>query len=153
DLDKALKSVNASIAINDKYAKSHVLRGRILIEKGDLEGARTSLVTAEGIDPKYPDTQYYLGIIHERFNQPGEALARYTKAAELEPKNPQYLIASAEMLIQQDKLDEAQALIDSQRQTFQYNPAVKQTEGHIAMIRNQPDVASKLFGEARLLAP
>jgi Flp pilus assembly protein TadD len=153
DLDKALKSVNASIAINDRYAKSHVLRGRILIEKGDLDNARNSLLRAEQLDPKYPDTQYYLGIIHERFNQPAEALQRYSKAAELDPKNPQYLVASAEMMIQQDRLDDAQALIDANRPTFQYTPAVKQTEGHIAMIRGQHETAAKLFGEARLLAP
>lgn len=153
DLDKSLKSVDASIAINPNYAKSHVLRGRILIEKGDLDGARTSLLAAEKLDTKLPDTQYYLGIIHERFGQPQEALERYTKAWEMDPSNPQYTIASAEMLIHQDRLDEAQQLIDSRRDKFQYNPAVKQTEGHIAMLRNDPQTAAKLFGEARLLSP
>lgn len=153
DLDKALKSVDESIAIKADYAKSHVLRGRILMEKGDLDGSRISLLRAEELDPTLPDTQYYLGILHERFRQPQEALSRYSKAAALDPRSPQYQIASAEMLVQMDRLDDAQALIDSKRDTFQYNPAVKQTEGHIAMLRGNPEAAAKLFGEARLLAP
>lgn len=153
DLDKSLKSVDESIAIKGDYAKSHVLRGRILMEKGDLEGARLALVRAEELDPTLADTQYYLGILHERFRQPEEALSRYSKAAALDPRSPQYQIASAEMLIQMDRLDDAQALIDSKRDTFQYNPAVKQTEGHIAMLRGNPEAAAKLFGEARLLSP
>ena len=36
---KALKSVDNSITINPNVDKSHVLRGRILIEQSDLEGA------------------------------------------------------------------------------------------------------------------
>src|SRR5689334_14733375 len=39
DLDKALKTVDSSIGLNPKVAKSHTLRGRILIEKGQLEAA------------------------------------------------------------------------------------------------------------------
>src|SRR5262245_43766148 len=46
DLDKALKTVDRSITLNDKVAKSHVLRGRILIEKGRMEEARQSLLKA-----------------------------------------------------------------------------------------------------------
>ncbi len=153
ELDKALKSIDASIAITDKMAKSHTLKGRILIEKGDLDGARRSLLAAEKLDPKADDVQYYLGIIHERFGEAQVALERYDKAMELSPSNAQYLIAAAEMLIQLDRLDDASTLLASHTSEFQYNAALRQSQGHIAMLRNEDEKAVRLFSEARLLAP
>ncbi|MBX3357630.1 MAG: tetratricopeptide repeat protein [Phycisphaeraceae bacterium] len=153
ELDKALKSVDSSIAITDKMAKSHTLRGRILIEKGDLDAARRSLLTAEKLDPKADDVQYYIGIIHERFGEADVALQRYEKAMELSPSNAQYLIAAAEMLIQLDRLDDASTMLSSHSSEFQYNAALRQSQGHIAMLRNQTETAVRLFSEARLLAP
>lgn len=153
DLDKALKSVDQSIALNDRVPKSHVLRGRILIEKGRLEEARASLLEAEKLDPTNAEAQYYLGIVHERFNQGGEALARYNKAAANDPTNPQYVVAAAEMLMHMDRLDDAERLLTERRADFQYNAALCQTLGHIKMIRKDHQAAVRLFDEARLLAP
>lgn len=153
DIDKSLKTVNRSIAINPNVPKSHVLKGRILIEKGRLEEARTSLLEAEKLDPKNVEAQYYLGIIHEQFSQPAEALVRYQAAADLDTANPQYVVAAAEMLIQQGRLDEAEQYIQARRQNFEYNPAIRQSLGHIAMLRNDPKAAAERFNEALLLAP
>lgn len=153
DLDKALKTVNRSLAINDNVPKSHVLKGRILIEKGRLEEARDSLLTAEKLDEKNVDAQYYLGIVHEQFNQPAEALARYNKAAELDTGNPQYVVAAAEMLVQTGDLNAAEQLLNSKREAFQYNAAVRQSLGHIAQLRGDQAAAAQCFSEALLLAP
>lgn len=153
DLDKAHKSVDRSIALNPRVPKSHVLRGRILIEKGRLEEARESLLEAEKLDPTMADPQYYLGIIHERFNQPVEALERYRKASSCEPSNPQFVVASAEMLIYMDRLDEAESLLTERRSDFQYNAAICQTLGQIKTIRRDHEQAVRYFDEARLLAP
>ena len=53
--------------------KSHVLKGRILIEEGKLEQARASFLEAEKLDEDCVEAQYYLGIVHERFNEPENA--------------------------------------------------------------------------------
>lgn len=153
DLDKALRSVDQSIALNDRVPKSHVLRGRILMEKGRLEEARGSLLEAEKLDPTSAEPQYYLGIIHERFNQPEEALARYRKASACEPGNAQFVVASAEMLIYMDRLDEAESLLSERRGDFQYNAAICQSLGQIKTIRGEHELAARYFDEARLLAP
>lgn len=153
DLDKALKTVNRSLAINPNVTKSHVLKGRILIEKGRLEEARECLLTAEKLDDKHVEAQYYLGIVHEQINQPEEALSRYNKAAELDPANPQYVVAGADMLIQLGRLEEAEHLLLSKKSTFEYNAAVRQTLGHIAQLRRDHQAAAMHFSEALLLAP
>ncbi len=153
DLDKAMKTIDKSLALNPEVAKSHVLRGRILMEKGRLEQARESFVKAEELDKKSFDAQYYLGIIHERINEPEEALVRYMKAAELDPANPQYLVAAAEMQLVMGKLDEAEQMLSTGREQFRYNPAVRQALGHVAMLRQDPKLGARLFNEALTLAP
>lgn len=153
DLNKSLKTVDRSIALNPNVSKSHVLRGRILLEQGRLEDARTAFVQAEELNPDNVDAQYYLGIIHERVGEADKAVARYRKAMDLDTGNAQYLIAAAETLVQAGKLDEAESVLNERRQFFEYNAAVRQTFGHIAMLRRDPSKAVEWFNEAMLLAP
>ena len=153
DLKKALKSVDNSIEINDSVTKAHTLRGRILMELGQLEAAGKEFHRALELDASFVDAHYYLAILHERFNEPEEALAEYQAAAALEPSDAQYLIAASEMLMDLGRLDEAEQLLESRSEDFQHNPGVHQTLGHLAMIRGDADKAVKLFDEARLLAP
>jgi Flp pilus assembly protein TadD len=153
DLDKSLKTVNRSLAINPRVAKSHVLKGRILIEKGRLEEARDSLLEAEKLDAENVEAQYYLGIVHEQFSQSADALARYQKAADLDTANPQYVIAASEMMCQLGQFDQAEQYINARKQNFEYNAALRQSLGHIAMLRNDPKTAAERFNEALLLAP
>lgn len=153
DLDKALRTVNKSLALNPTVTKSHVLKGRILIEKGRLEEARESLLEAERLDASNVEAQYYLGIVHEQFSQAQEALTRYLKAAELDSANPQYVVAAAEMMVQLGRLDEAEAFINERKQSFEYNAAARQCLGHIAMLRGDAKAAAERFDEALLLAP
>lgn len=153
ELDKSLKTIEKSLTLNPKVAKSHVLKGRILIEKGKLEAARESLLTAEELQADNVEAQYYLGIVHEQFSQPEEALARYQKAADLDTSNPQYVIAAAEMLMKLNRVDEAEQLLTSRKQNYEYNAAVRQTLGHVAMMRNDLKAAAQHFNEALLLAP
>ncbi|HYE02709.1 MAG TPA: tetratricopeptide repeat protein [Phycisphaerales bacterium] len=153
DLDKALKNVDQSIALNPEVARSHTLRGRILLEKGELEAARAALVEAGRLDPRSPEPPYYLGIIHERYAQHEEARACYARAMELDPTSAQPLIAAADMLVESGKIDEAEALLRAHTGRFQYNAAVRQTLGNIATMRGEHAEACELFTQARLLAP
>lgn len=153
DLPKALKHVNVSIELNDKVVKSFVLRGRILMEQGNLDAASASLAQAETMNASDVDTWYYQGILAERIDRKEEALRRYTGANERDPANPQYAIAAAEMLMAMNRLDDAEKFLHDRLDKFDHAPGVKQTLGHIAMLRNQPADAVPLFNEARLLAP
>jgi len=153
EVDKALKNVDKSIALNPTVPKSHVLRGRCLIEKGRLEEARTEFLEAEKLEASNVEAQYYLGIVHEQFSQPAEALTRYQRAADLDTANAQYVVAAGEMLVQQGKLDDAEAYLVAHKTNFEYNAALKQLLGHIAMLRNDPRLAAERFSDALLLAP
>lgn len=153
DLAKALKSVDESIAIKNDVPKSHLLRGRILIEMGRLESALDALDRASQLDEGLTDAYYYRGIVFERFNQPERALTEYQKASELDHTNPQYAVAAAEMLVESGKIEEARLLLVNGAADFEHNAGVRQTLGHIAMMEGRIDDAVKLFSEAALLAP
>lgn len=153
DLDRAIESVDSSIALNPDVTKSHVLRGRILLERGQIEEARYAMLTALELDEEFVEAHYYLGIIQERFGRPSDALASYMRAWELEPTNPQFLVAAAEMHVQLGDADAAMRLLDDNRERFEYTAAVRQTLGHIAMMQGRTADAVEYFGEAYLLAP
>ncbi len=153
DLDKSFKAINRSIALNANMPKSYILRGRIQLEQGDLEGSVASFQQASKVDEKSVEAQYYQGLIAERINHQEEALAFFTKAADLDTQNAQYLIAAAETLIDLNRIDEAAAFLQTRGDKFQHNAGVRQTLGHLAMIQKNPESAVNHFNEARLLAP
>lgn len=152
DLDRALQSVNNSLALNPSVSKSHVLRGKILLELGRLEEARDSLLRAEIIRPNTIEAQYFLGIISERLGQDEEALGYYQRAADLDPAEAMYAVAAAELLIDLGRLDEAKAYLDERSNVFGNNAGVQQTLGHLALLQDDPEQAEVLFRNAQLLA-
>ncbi len=152
DMDKAITKVDSSMSYNDQVPKSHVLKGRILLEKGDIGPAIESLRTAEAIDPNFVDAHYYMGVVHERLGQLEEAYAEFALASELDGYNPDYAVAAAEMLVDLGRLGEAQAYLDN-GPSFEHHPGVRQTLGHIAQMQGNDDLAVSMFEEARLLAP
>lgn len=153
DLEKALSSIDQSIALNAKVARSHVLRGRVLIEIGRLEAALGSLNAALAIEENNSDAHYYSGIVYERFSKFDDAMQSYQRAAAADPANPQFPIAAAEMLIDLGRFDEAEAALSPAHSTFQHNAGIRQTLGHIASLRGHNEDAVRYFGEAALLAP
>ncbi len=153
DLRKALKRIDLSISINDQVAKSHVLRGRIQLERSELDSALNSLHTARELAPENVDAHYFLGVVYERLSEHDEALEYYKSAAELDPEDAQYVVAVAEVLIDDGRTDEAEAYILSRGTKFEHNAGVRQILGHIAMIQNDHSRALMMFNEARMLAP
>lgn len=153
DLQKALNGINRSLLISPEVAKSHVLRGRILLEMGELEAAIASFEQAEKFDALSDESHYYRGIIFERIKRYDRAVTHHTKAAEIDKTNPQYVVAAAEVMIDQGRIDEAESYLHERRDTFEHNAGVRQTLGHIRMMKNDPAAAVEYFGEARLLAP
>jgi len=152
DLEKALRKVNGSLSINEGVTKSHVLKGRIMIEMGELGQALKSLHTAETLDPQDPDAQYYLGIAFERLNRPEEAAEHFMNAAELDDYNPGHAVAASEMLVDLDRVDEAREYLLGMPMAGE-NAGIRQMLGHIALINDDAALAVECFGQARLLAP
>lgn len=153
DLEKALRHIDRSIVLNDQVPKSHVLRGRILLEMGNFEAAIASLEKAAELDPSNVDAAYYQGLCFERIAKREQALELYQFAATLAPENGQYAVAAAEMLIDLGRLDDANEYLLERSTSLQHNPGVKQALGQIALLQGRGEDAHELFTEARLLSP
>ncbi len=153
DFPKALRHVDTSISLNPTVVRSHVLRGRIMLEAGDLQRATESFERAQAIDPRSVDAWYYMGLLHERTAEHEQALACYQRACELAPSEAQYPLAAAEVMIDMARLDDARSFLDERRAQFQHNSGIRQTLGHIAMTEQDAATAGKEFSDARLLAP
>jgi len=136
DLDKAMRHCDYSISLNDNVARSHVLRGRIFMEMGNLEQSSIAFSKAETLDPVNVDTQYFQGILAERLTRTQDALTRYQKAAELDPSNSQYPVAAAEMLIDLNRIADAKAYLVASRDRFDHSAGICQTLGQIALLEN-----------------
>lgn len=153
DLKKAKKTIEKSLSNVPNVASSHALLGRIFLEEGNLEAARECFTKAQSLDEKNVDSHYYMGIVHERTAQYQDAFACYSKAAEYDTDNPQYVVAAAEMLVQLNKHEQAEALLQSRQKDFQYNAAIRQSLGNLAMIRKDYKAAVGYYADAHRLAP
>lgn len=153
DVEKSIKLVDGSIALNPGVAKSHVLRGRAMIERGSTEEALASLKRAEAIDPTNVEAHYYQGIAYERVLKRDQALECYAKAAELDPTNAQYAVAATEVMVDLGRNEEAEVYLRQRSANFEHNAGVRQTLGHLAMMRGDAKTGAEMFNEARLLAP
>ncbi|MEM9066350.1 MAG: tetratricopeptide repeat protein [Planctomycetota bacterium] len=153
DLDKAIEKVDTSLKLNPQVAKSHVLRGRILLEQGAMGEALDSLETAEAIDPTNIDARYFQGIIYERLTDRENALVQYQAVAELDQSNAQYVIAVAEVMVDLGRVEEADEYLEGLGSRFEHSPGVRQTQGYLAFMLDRPESAYEHFRDARLLAP
>lgn len=159
DLDKALDNIDESIAMNDQVAKSHVLKGRILLELTEFDRSLASLETAVELDVDEDtgestnhEAHYFQGIIYERIANGQLALRSFQMAADIDPSDPQYAVAVAETLIDLDRIEEARAFLE-QDTTHEHNAGVNQTLGHIALMQSDTQGAVDRFEQAHLLAP
>lgn len=153
DLEKALEAVDRSLALNAEVATSHVLRGRIMLEMGRTQSAMRSFDTALALAPKNGEAHFYRSVVLERIGRPEEALEGYKAAAEIDPESTQYLLAATEMLVQMDRLSEAEAYLADAMEFHQYDAGIHQTLAHIARMRGDNAAALRHIEEAAVLAP
>ncbi len=152
DLEKALKKVDLSISINPGIAKSHVLRGRVMLEKGEIGHGVRSLETALAIEPDNVDANYYMGIASERLVQLEDAFTYYDKASQLDEYSDQYAVAAAEMLMDLKRYDEAKTYLETTA-SHDHSAGIRQTLGHLARLQGDLPAAVNEFKSAQLLAP
>ena len=153
DLPRALEGVDRSIQLNPEIAKSHLLRGRVLLEMERLEDAVAAFDRSFELDFTNAETPYYRAIVYERLGRTDEALADFALACELDAGNAQYVLAQAEVLIDRGERSAARELLYGARTHFEINAGIRQTLAHIALMDGDEAEALKLFEEASLLAP
>lgn len=152
-LERAVETVRQALVALPEDPKAHLLMGRVQFEQGRLEQSLASFEKAIEFDEGFADAHYRRGIVLQRWRRDVEAYESYVKAAELEPSNVHYLLAAAETLVMQRRLDEAEALVDEKLPIFEYNAALRQLSAQIAALEGDRAKAAQLLDEARMLRP
>lgn len=96
-LDKALKAIDALEKKQPNNPGPPNLRGRTLLAKRDLAGARKSFERAVAISPTYFPAVDSLALMDITEKKPDDARKRFESVLEKDPKNAQALLALAEL--------------------------------------------------------
>ncbi|MGC8883112.1 MAG: tetratricopeptide repeat protein [Bryobacteraceae bacterium] len=83
-LDEAIAQLERAKKL-ERHSHAWVVEGRILAQKGDLEGALKALNEALHINPADPNAYSYRGNVHMLRRDPAAALADYEQALRLNP--------------------------------------------------------------------
>jgi Flp pilus assembly protein TadD len=153
ELDKSLRTIDTCVALAPRVPKSHTLRGRILLERGDYEDALDAFATAVSLDPKSVEAHFHRGVAFERISRWEDALEQYRAAATLDPSEARFVVAQADMLLEMRRRDEARELLETSMQRFPNSAQVRRSLGSIALLDGLPDLAARLLRESRLLSP
>jgi tetratricopeptide (TPR) repeat protein len=153
DLDKARREVEGAIARSGTEARYWNLLGRIEIESTRLERAVEALAKAIECDPSFAEPHYYLGIVRQRWGQADKAIADYLKAAELDSSRIAYVLAAAELMVAERRLDEARELMLPKLSYFEHNAAFHELIGDIATLRDDEAAAARSYERALAIEP
>jgi Flp pilus assembly protein TadD len=153
DLDKALNTIDLAISLAPDVTKSHVLRGKIMLEKGSHEDSIESLNSAVALDGSDIEAHFHRGVAYERINRWEDALAQYTKCSELDPGEPRFIVAQSDILLELRRRDDARKILEEAMVRFPNSAHVRRSLGAIALLDGLPDLASQLLRESLLLAP
>jgi len=105
--DDALAAYRQAVAIKADYAVAHREIGRILITKGDLRGAITSLNTALQISPNDFSTLCELAAAYSQAGNFSEAEDLFTRALRINPSDAQTNYNIATVKLELKKYNEA----------------------------------------------
>jgi tetratricopeptide (TPR) repeat protein len=153
DLDKARREIESAIARSDKEARYWTLLGRVEIEASRLERAVEALGKAIESDPALAEPHYYLGIVQQRWGEADKAIASYLMAAELDSARIAYVLAAAELMVAERRLDEARELMLPKLSYFEHNAAFHELIGDISTLKNDDLAAARSYERALAIEP
>jgi putative PEP-CTERM system TPR-repeat lipoprotein len=97
DFDKALKAIDALEKKQPDKPLAANLRGRVLLAKQDIPGARKSFERSVSLDPSYFPSVASLAALDLAEKKPDDARKRFEAVLSKNPKNSQALLALAEL--------------------------------------------------------
>lgn len=121
---------------------------RMLYEKGYEQ---YTIVT--GIDPQSAGLQHSAGVMAIVAKQPAAALKHFQNAGRLDPKNPQFPLFEAQMLIQDKHFDEAITALQRVLAIDPDEPIAHASLAMVAVEQNRFDDAVRFITEARRIRP
>ena len=152
-LEQARSLLAEAIGRYPDEASWYALMGRILLEQHKLDGAKSMFEKAIELDETESASHYYLGVLHERWSDDEAAVGHFASACEVEPNRPQYVLAHAEALIANGKLEAAEELVESHMNRFEHHAGLRHLLAQVSMLQGEHAEAASHCEAAQLLAP
>ncbi len=163
DFDKALKAIDALEKKQPGKPLAANLRGRTLLAKKDMAGARKSFERSLEIDPSFFASVASLAAMDMADKKPDDARKRFEAVLAKDPKNSQALLAIAELRARsggpKDEVAELIGraitanptdktprllLVDFQLRNKDFKPAVSTAQAGVAAIPDSPEMHDAL---------
>lgn len=113
DLGLALKLVEQSLLRHPANARLWSIKGAILKESGDQEGAVDAFDRSLAIEPQRALTWFHRGVTHRAMECHAQALSDYEQAARFGATGPQFDAARAAVLLELGQVDAAEGLYEA----------------------------------------
>lgn len=152
-LDEAQKHLGESLAMNPSLGAGHVLKARILLERGETAAASAALDVALRSGTDNAETDYLSGLIAQRYDRFDDALAWYQRAAEREPMQAHYVAAVAETLVALGRPTEALRTVEARFTDFEQNATLRAMAGEIYLMLDRYGEAAAAYRDAVRIAP
>lgn len=153
DLKAARGNIEVALQRDPDNAEYCVLKGQILTEMNNLEGAMDAFTQAIEIDPKNSAAHYYQGLVYQRWSDDVRAADAYKVAFDLVPSDLYYFCAYVETLFALRRFDEAHEVINRTGVYFSHNASARRLRGHLALLEGDAEEAAEHFYQAILVAP
>lgn len=153
NLEDARKAVDEAIKLDPLNADFHILSARIYMERNQLEAADQELAVARKLAPRRAEPDYLGGIVYQRWQKLNLALEAYTQACEKAPGELPYVMARAEILVQLDRVADAQQLLEGKLTYFEYSGPMRDLLGTIYLQQGKKQEAIDTLHQATVLAP
>ena len=147
-LDNAGKRAKEALALDSQYTDARLLLGKVYIEQGQYAAAADELAAACRQKPDSAEAVYLLGVAQEKAGRLPEALASYRHAHQLDGTCVDAVTAAGEVLVQMDRLEEAQAYIEFNLQVAGDCPGIYELAARLAMMRKEYSQAAKHYQRA-----
>ena len=136
--DKARRTIDEIFKLTPDNPGALLLLVRIELENGRLENAHSTIERVRQLAPDLAEVDYLAGIIAQRWKRFDEAEQSFARAYEREPDDLAYMLAYAELLSGNGKVQEAIRLLEPRVAQFDQTPALR-------------DALARLFEQSGLL--
>jgi tetratricopeptide (TPR) repeat protein len=157
-LDRARKDVYVCVIADPNNARAHLLYGKVLLAEGERADAVRQLRLAVKLNQELAQGWYWLGVATAGPEQAGcswwesqQVLFYYNKALALAPDNVDYILAAAEIYVEQEKAEEAIKLLEEKVAAFPEQVLLKTAAADLMWRLGESERAIELYKQAMLI--
>ena len=128
-LDDALATCDGALADSPDDVNLVAIKGAVLFQQGDLEGAEKALEQAVTMEPAFLKPREDLGALYLARNEPDKAIAQFRKAIAIDPENASTVRRLTVALEKAGKEEEAEQVRDAFTGRLSIDALLAEAEG------------------------